>query len=212
MDIITSMKIITTSINNLHTQNNWSGPKLAYLFPFQHKINCMNRFLLVAFVVVAFTACSRTSYPTDPIPPTDPRYPVPGESRYPNPYPSEDNSTAYPAEGQKDGVVTIIRKNDVNGENLPPGQAKKKYGSKSARVYAPGQRKKNGGVAGTPTVISVPDIYASKETTGQLYYLYRGRIYRKQSDGYYHLAKANEQNNEGQQRSKQKGKGKGKNQ
>lgn len=29
-----------------------------------------------------------------------------------------------------------------NDRNLPPGQAKKKYGGKSAKVYAPGQRKK----------------------------------------------------------------------
>lgn len=167
----------------------------------------MNRFLLAASVAIAFTACSRTSYPTDPIPPTDPRYPVPGESRYPNPTPSEENSTAYPAEGQKDGVVTIIKKNDPNSENLPPGQAKKKYGSKSAKIYAPGQRKKNGGVAGIPTVISVPDIYASRETTGRLYYNYRGRTYWKQTDGYYHLA-GNVEEVDGKQKSKQKGKNK----
>jgi hypothetical protein len=137
----------------------------------------MNRFLLGACIAMAIAACSRTSYPTDPYPPTDPRYPNP----------PGDNGRPYPAEGQKDGVVTIIRTGDSNYDNLPPGQAKKKYGSQSARIYAPGQRKKNGGYNRIATIISVPDLYASRATSGQLYYNYRGNNYRKENDGYYYL-------------------------
>lgn len=160
----------------------------------------MKSFLLAVSAALVLTACSRTAYPgSEPYPvpqdkpvPGDPRYPdqsrVPGETRYPVPYPSGDNSRTYPQEGQRDGVVTIIRTGDGNYENLPPGQAKKKYGSKSARVYAPGQRKKNGGQGGNiATVISVPDQYASRAQSGQLYYVYRGNTYWKQNDGYYHL-------------------------
>lgn len=182
----------------------------------------MNRFLLAASLVVALTACSRRTTPTnDPYPPADPRYPSPGETRYPSPYPSEDNSRTYPVEGQRDGVVTVIRTSDVNAENLPPGQAKKKYGSKSAKVYAPGQRKKNGGAGGKMvTVISVPDQYASRSTTGQLYYVYRGNTYWKQSDGYYHLAEnvkttsddiKDDKQKDKKDKVKSKNKGKGKN-
>jgi hypothetical protein len=140
----------------------------------------MNRFLLAACIAIAITACGRTSYPADPNPPTD--------RRYPDPYPSGDNNRSYPAEGQKDGVVTIIRTGNGDYDNLPPGQAKKKYGSQSARVYAPGQRKKNGGYNRIATVIAVPDFYASRATSGQLYYNYRGNSYWKQNDGYYHLS------------------------
>jgi hypothetical protein len=176
----------------------------------------MNRFLLAAVVAMSFVACSRKTSPTSgPYPPTDPRYPNPGESRYPNPYPSEDNSTTYPTEGQKDGVVTIVRTSDANQENLPPGQAKKKYGGQSAKVYAPGQRKKNGGTGRMATVISVPDMYASRTTSGQLYYNYRGNTYWKQNDGYYHLQdqynKATTTTDKGESKSKNKGKGKTKN-
>ena len=42
----------------------------------------------------------------------------------------------------RDGKVINRDGSSRNDRNLPPGQAKKKYGSKSARVYAPGQRKK----------------------------------------------------------------------
>lgn len=167
----------------------------------------MNRFLLAAIVAMAFTACSRTTTPPQgPYPPTDPKYPNPGESRYPNPYPSGDNNTSYPAEGQRDGVVTIIRTSDVNYENLPPGQARKKYGSQSAKVYAPGQRKKNGGNNRIATVISVPDMYAGRATSGQLYYNYRGNTYWKENDGYYYLR--NSDNKDWKHKLKGKGKNK----
>ena len=162
----------------------------------------MNRFLLAAAFALTITACSKTNYPTYPR--TEP-FPDPGESRYPNPGSSGDNSTSYPAEGQKDGVVTIIRTGGGSTDHMPPGQAKKKYGSQSAKVYAPGQRKKNGGNNRMATVISVPDLYASRATSGQLYFNYRGNTYRKQNDGYYHLDQ-NDGNRQGRQKSKGKGK------
>jgi hypothetical protein len=186
----------------------------------------MKSYLLAAAAALTFTACSRTSNPSGsepyPVPPGqpvpgDPRNPVPGggESRYPAPYPSGDNTTTYPQEGQRDGVVTIIRTGSNNPEGLPPGQAKKKYGGKSAKVYAPGQQKKNGG-AGIATVISVPDQYASRATSGQLFYVYRNNTYWKQNDGYYHLATNSKEKVKGDDdddkkvKEKKNGKGKGK--
>ncbi len=155
----------------------------------------MNRFLLFAFAAMFFTACSKTSYPTTPSPvPGDPRYPDQSR-RYPdqNPYPND--SRTYPREGERDGVVTIIRTGNNNYEKLPPGQAKKRYGGKSAKVYAPGQQKKNGGYnAGMATVISLSDVYASRANSGQLYYVYRGYTYWKQNDGYYYLDNKNSNN------------------
>jgi len=61
---------------------------------------------------------------------TDPRYP--DYPQYPN-----DRNPQYP---RNDYPVY----NDPNPDNLPPGQAKKRYGGKSAKPYAPGQRKKQG--------------------------------------------------------------------
>ena len=54
-----------------------------------------------------------------------------GRIKYP------DGSVRYP-----DGrVVYPNSENNRDGKRLPPGQAKKKYGSKSAREYAPGHNK-----------------------------------------------------------------------
>jgi hypothetical protein len=39
----------------------------------------------------------------------------------------------------------VIVVNDNNPQGLPPGQAKKINGTQSAKPYAPGQQKKNGG-------------------------------------------------------------------
>jgi hypothetical protein len=107
----------------------------------------MKSFLLAISAALLLTACSRTNYPGSEPYPVPPGQPVPGDQRYPdqsrvpndpypNPYPSGDTRSDYPREGQTDGVVTIIRTGSVNSEKLPPGQAKKKYGGKSARVYA----------------------------------------------------------------------------
>jgi hypothetical protein len=160
----------------------------------------MKSFLLAAFAVLLFASCSRNSYPSTPQPvPGDPRYPDQSR-RYPDPYPVPSDNRTYPAdyprEGERDGVVTIVRTGVANYEHLPPGQAKKKYGGQSAKVYAPGQQKKNGGYNnGMATVIAVSDIYASRSNSGQLYYIYRGNTYWKQNDGYYYLAENNNERN-----------------
>ena len=39
----------------------------------------------------------------------------------------------------------VIVTTDNNPQGLPPGQAKKVYGTQSAKPFAPGQQKKNGG-------------------------------------------------------------------
>lgn len=192
----------------------------------------MKSFLLAASAALLMVSCSRSGYPgSEPYPvpqdkpvPGDPRYPgqsrIPGETRNPVPYPNGDNSNSYPREGQRDGVVTIIRTSDRGYEKMPPGQAKKKYGGKSARVYAPGQQKKHGGSGyRLATVISVPDQYASRATNGQLYYDYRGNRYWKQNDGYYYIANYNskakgdyrdDDDDDDDYRKKKKGKSKGK--
>jgi hypothetical protein len=134
----------------------------------------MKSFIVAASAALVLMACSQSSYPTDP------------QSRYPEQYPQQ-----YPQQRQRDGLVTIIRvENNYNNnyEHLPPGQAKKRYGGRSARVYAPGQQRKNEYGSGIATVIAVPDRYASRSNSGQFYYNYRGNTYWKQNDGYYYIA------------------------
>jgi len=48
----------------------------------------------------------------------------------------KSNTVIFPG-GRRTTPVVI-----TNGNNLPPGQAKKVYGEKSAKRFAPGQRKK----------------------------------------------------------------------
>ena len=85
--------------------------------------------ILAIATVAAFTSCSSNSYPNR------------------NPYPN------YPSNGGRNEPVIVTRDGTVidrngrvvgNTRNMPPGQAKKIYGSKSAKAYAPGQRKKAG--------------------------------------------------------------------
>lgn len=96
---------------------------------------------------------------------------------------------AYP-----DEVVIIIDGNQPppeTGKRLPPGQAKKIYGHKSAKVFAPGQRKKYEDKYGyvPPLVIQVPArLYSYSD--GRAYYIYKNNFwYWKQRDGYFHLDK-----------------------
>lgn len=135
--------------------------------------------MVAAVAAMLLVACSQTSYPTsEPYP--DSRYPYPDSRTYPS---------DYPREGQRDGIVTIIRVSDNynnNYEHLPPGQAKKRYGGRSARIYAPGQQNRNGGYR-IATVIAVPDRYASRSNSGQFYYNYRSNTYWKRNDGYYYI-------------------------
>ena len=77
---------------------------------------------------------------------------------YPRSYPSE-RYPDYP-----------VYRGDPNRGNLPPGQAKKVYGGRSARVYAPGQRKKYGYHQYPLIVIRTPDIIIGRYHDGRYYY------------------------------------------
>ncbi len=87
---------------------------------------------VVLFSALLILASCGSSRPT-----TTKRYPYPGspypEDRYPQRYPYPDR---YPSERYPDYGSTRYPR------NLPPGHAKKVYGSRSARPYAKGQQKK----------------------------------------------------------------------
>jgi hypothetical protein len=74
-------------------------------------------------------------------------------------------------------------------DGLPPGQAKKVYGHQSARVFAPGQRKKMRPPYGyrPPTVIIIADNLASVNRNGEMYYdnEYGYRYWRNCDSKYY---------------------------
>ncbi|MDB5247806.1 MAG: hypothetical protein JWQ40_2200 [Segetibacter sp.] len=80
--------------------------------------------LIVISALAVLTGCSNQSYP--------------GSSPYPT----------YPSTGRNDDVIvtrdgTVIDRNGRvigNTRNMPPGQAKKIYGSKSAKRYSRGHR------------------------------------------------------------------------
>jgi hypothetical protein len=124
-----------------------------------------NKFLQAAilFAIIALAAScrtSRTDRPTRDYPSTTKRYPYPDQSPYPD---------------DRRVIVT----NDPNPQNLPPGQAKKIYGGKSARPYAPGQRKKMNSYAyrRVPLIITrTPDIIITRNNDG--------RYYHRNTDGY----------------------------
>ena len=84
-----------------------------------------------------------------------PQYPNYPDNRYPG-YPLKD----YPVY------------HDSNPYNLPPGQAKKIYGDKSARPYAHGQRKKYeySGRRFPLIVIRTPDMVIGRYNDGRYYY------------------------------------------
>ena len=121
-----------------------------------------NTFLQAAILIaiIAFAASCRTSR-TDPDYPTNRRYPYPEERR--NPYPDDRR---------------VVITNDPNPNNLPPGQAKKVYGGRSARPYAPGQRKKQYEYSRRVPLIIIrtPDIRIGRSNDG--------RYYHRNSDGY----------------------------
>ena len=83
---------------------------------------------------------------------------------YPRDYPSKP----YPDYPRRD--YPVYRGSDPNPQNLPPGQAKKIYGGKSAKVYAPGQRKKYGYHRYPLIVIRTPDIIIGRYNDGRYYY------------------------------------------
>ena len=98
--------------------------------------------------------------------------------QYPRSYPSsptpESPTKTYP-----------VYESTSNPANLPPGQAKKVYGSKSAKAYAPGQRKK----FGYPLIIiRTPDIVVTRYNDGRYYYRNAdGIMYWKGNDGRYYV-------------------------
>ena len=71
----------------------------------------------------------------------------------------------------------------TNSGNLPPGQAKKIYGSQSAKAYAPGQRKKYPLV-----IVYTNEIVINRYSDGRYYYRNNaGYTYWKGNDGRYYL-------------------------
>jgi hypothetical protein len=89
-------------------------------------------------------------------------------------YPRDYPSNPYPDYPRRD--YPVYRGSNPNPQNLPPGQAKKIYGGKSAKVYAPGQRKKYGYRHYPLIVIRTPDIIIRRYNDGRYYY--------KNSDGF----------------------------
>lgn len=78
---------------------------------------------------------------------------------------------------------------DPYPQSLPPGQAKKVYGGRSARPYAPGQRKKYGSHRRYPLIIiRTPDIIISRYNDGRYYYRNpEGYMYWKGYDDRFYL-------------------------
>jgi hypothetical protein len=93
----------------------------------------------------------------------------------------------YPRSGPPTETATKTETVYVDGANLPPGQAKKVYGDKSAKAYAPGQQKKY--ETRYPLVIVItPGLVISKYNDGRYYYKNAaGHIYWKGHDGRYYL-------------------------
>jgi len=75
----------------------------------------------------------------------------------------------------------------VDGSNLPPGQAKKVYGSQSAKPYAPGQMKKYANRYPL-VIVHTTAIVISQHSDGRYYYRNTaGYTYWKGYDGRYYL-------------------------
>ena len=75
----------------------------------------------------------------------------------------------------------------VDGGNLPPGQAKKIYGSQSAKAYAPGQRKKYANRYPL-VIVYTPGIVIKQHSDGRYYYRNTaGYTYWKGYDGRYYI-------------------------
>lgn len=94
--------------------------------------------------------------------------------QYPrNPTPTETPTKTYP-------VYTTAG-------NLPPGQAKKVYGSQSAKAYAPGQQKKYAN-RHPLVIVYTPGIVINKYSDGRYYYRSNaGHTYWKGYDGRYYI-------------------------
>lgn len=133
------------------------------------------------------------------------------KNRYPsNDYPGQripEDNPGYPQYPRYPGNDNPVY-NDPNPRNLPPGQAKKIYGGKSAKPYAPGQRKKQGynnyerndgnyrsypndiyKTRTYPLIIKrTRDMIIERDGSGRLYYRHPdGIIYWKGNDDRYYL-------------------------
>jgi hypothetical protein len=96
----------------------------------------------LAGLILLLSACSSSKSSTK-------KYPFPG-----SPIPQEKSPGQQPTD--KNGGNE--NSNAAHPTNLPPGQAKKIYGEKSAKVFAPGQRKKQGNHYYPLIVLKTPDI------------------------------------------------------
>ncbi|HET9435112.1 MAG TPA: hypothetical protein VFO37_15205 [Chitinophagaceae bacterium] len=75
----------------------------------------------------------------------------------------------------------------VDAGNLPPGQAKKIYGSQSAKAYAPGQQKKYAN-RHPLIIVYTPGIVINRYSDGRYYYRNTaGYTYWKGYDGRYYI-------------------------
>ena len=130
----------------------------------------MAGFLLSAFVL---TSCSNSKSSTK-------KYPYPG-----SPVPQERKPSESPSD--KDASEEK-NSNAAHPTNLPPGQAKKIYGEKSAKVFAPGQRKKQGNAYYPLIIIRTPQIIILKHADGRYYYKNADNfIYWKGNDDRFYL-------------------------
>ncbi len=130
------------------------------------KIKFFYQWLIAIFPLLILISCGKSNHPN--------RTPYPPPSRYPD-----------------KPVIVIYGDGRVNSpQNLPPGQAKKIYGYKSAKVFAPGQQKKYKNIYGRvpAIVIFVPDSRGKRDGSGRWYFHDEDSFkYWKQDDGFYHL-------------------------
>ena len=90
---------------------------------------------------------------------------------------SKSSTKKYPAE----------KPSTANAGKLPPGQAKKIYGTKSAKVFAPGQQKKQGKYYPL-IIVRTPGIIILRHTNGRYYYKNEDNyIYWQGSDDRFYL-------------------------
>lgn len=83
-------------------------------------------------------------------------------------YPRGNPTDPYPDYPRRD--YPVYRGSDPNPGNLPPGQAKKVYGGKSAKVYAPGQRKKYAYRRYPLIIRRTPEIVIRRADDGRYYF------------------------------------------
>jgi hypothetical protein len=85
----------------------------------------LHQWLIAGALLMLAASCSRNSHPTGPRYPTDRPAPRNGEVIY-----------------RPDGTIIVVPRRTETAR-LPPGQQKKIYGHRSAKVFAPGQQRKH---------------------------------------------------------------------